>query len=433
MYSDLEKRTVNKVFWRLIPYSTLLFVIAFIDRANVSFAALQMNQDLKFSPAVYGFGAGIFFIGYAFFEVPSNLVLARVGARRWIARIMITWGIVAAAMAFVYDEWSFYILRFLLGVAEAGFLPGMIYYFGNWIPRNERAKMLGVFLSGVAIGSIVGGPLAGALLSLDGLFGLRGWQVLFIAEGMPAVLIGFLTIYFLTEKPQDAKWLTAEEKGALINLLEKEDAELHGQRSSSFTEVFFNASVWKLIGFVFFMSCANYGIVLWLPQIIKQFSSLSSAQIGLLAALPFIIATAFMIYWGRHSDLANERKWHLVSAVSLGGIGLAASAIAPTALLQFVGVCIGAVGLYGTFGVFWAMPSDYLKGVAAASGLAFINSIGITGGFFGPYIVGFVRGQTESFSAALLVLACCAGIAALFGASLRKARTESEVRIQPAT
>lgn len=432
MSAELEQQAINRVFWRLVPFAMILFVVAYVDRVNVGFAALQMNQDLKFSPAVYGLGAGIFFLGYALFEVPSNLILARTGARTWIARIMITWGIIAVAMAYVSGENSFYVLRFLLGVAEAGFLPGLIYYFSNWIPRRQRAKILGVFLSGTAVASIVGGPLSGGLLALDGLFGLRGWQIMFIAEGVPAVLLGLFCFVYLTERPQDATWLKPEEKQALLEALGREDAELAGRRSATFTEVICSGTLWKLIGFCFFMICANYGVVLWLPQILKAFGNISNVQVGFLSALPFVIAAVCMIYWGRHSDRVGERKWHLTAAVCLGGAGLAASALAPTALLQLVCLCIAAVGLWSTFGVFWAMPNDYLKGAAAAGGLAFINSVGICGGFVGPYVVGFVRSYSSSFSVPLLVLAFCAFVAALFAVSLPRESAVTVVRPQPA-
>jgi sugar phosphate permease len=422
METPVQKQINSKIFWRLLPFCMILYVIAAIDRTNVSFAALQMNQRFGFSGAVFGFGAGVFFLGYALFEIPSNLILARVGARRWISRIMISWGVVVIAMAWTRGEYSFYLFRFLLGVAEAGFLPGLLYYFNNWVPRKERAKTFASLLCGTVVSNIIAGPLAGGLMTLDGLFGMAGWQIMLVTEGIPALIFGLLTLGVLTEKPDTASWLSAEEKTTLRALIESQEAAHLESRSARFREVLQNANVWKLIGFCFFLQLANYGVLLWLPQIIRSLGQLSTMQIGFLSAGPYVLGAICMVLWGRHSDHTGERKWHLIVAILAGAIGLAWSALAGNPILGYVGLCVAAAGITSTFGVFWALPGDYLQGLAAAGGLAFINSVGITGAFVGPYVVGFVRDRTPGFTTALLLLAGSAVVASLFALSLRVGR-----------
>jgi len=431
MATPLQQQVIKKIFWRLIPFGIILNVIASIDRTNISFAALQMNQRLGFSGAVFGFGAGVFFLGYALFEIPSNLILARVGARRWIARIMISWGLVVIAMAWTQGEYSFYLFRFLLGVAEAGLLPGLLYYFNNWVPRKERAKAFAALLCGFVVANIIAGPLAGGLMSLDGLFGLAGWQVLLVTEGVPALIFGLLTLGVLTDKPDAANWLSAEEKATLGALMASQEAAHVGARSTLFRQVLRNANVWRLIGFCFFMQLANYGVLLWLPQIIRSLGQLTTLQIGFLSAGPYVLGAVCMVLWGRHSDRTGERRWHLFVAILAGAIGLAGSALAGTAVLGYVGLCIAAIGISSTFGVFWALPGDYLQGLAAAGGLAFINSVGITGAFVGPYVVGLVRDRTPGFTVALLLLAGSAVVASLFVPSLRAGRAVAPRALQP--
>lgn len=412
---DLGARAIAKVTRRLVPFTMLLFVLNYIDRANVGYAALQMNQDLGFSPTVYGLGAGIFFLGFFPFEIPSNLVLARVGARRWIARIMIVWGIVATAMAFIGGETSFYVMRFLLGAAEAGFLPGIIFYFSLWFPAEARAKALGLFMASTALSNILGAPLAIGLLALDGWLGLRGWQLLFIFEGIPSIIIGFWVLSYMTDRPQEAGWLNNDERAWLTRKLAEESAAKVARSDMTLLRGLTDKRVLMITALC--LVSGNFGVVFWLPQIIKAFGGLSTAKIGGLTALPYVLAMIAMVWWGRHSDRTRERKWHLTAAALLGSFGLAASAVAPIPTLSFIALCFATIGLWSMFGVFWAIPSDFLSGTAAAGGFALINSFGALGGFCGPFLVGFVRTQTGSFSASLFVLAgfvlCAAILAAL--------------------
>jgi ACS family tartrate transporter-like MFS transporter len=416
---DSERSAVRKAVWRLLPFSMLLFAVAAIDRTNVGFAALQMNAALGFSSTVFGFGAGVFFIGYALFEIPSNLVLVRTGARTWIARIMITWGVIVVATAWTGGERSFYVLRFLLGVAEAGFVPGMIYYLNGWVPRESRASCFSVFLFGPVLAAIVGGPLGGALLTLNGLWGLAGWQLLLILEGIPAIVLGFITLAVLTEHPEVAGWLNADEKSTLTGLIARQDMEHGGERAHSLGEALKTASVWQLTAFVFFMQIANYGVMLWMPLILRGFGQITPFQIGLLSSGPYILAALGMFAWGRHSDATHERKWHLALSILVGAAGLALSAVISNNVLAYAGLCLAAIGISSTFGVFWALPGDYLRGTAAAGGLAFINSVGLLGGFVGPYVVGFVRDRSSGFTTALLVLAASAVVSCLCAAFLQ--------------
>ena len=421
MQSAVAKRTLAKVGRRLIPFCMLLFVLNYLDRVNIGFAALQMNKELGFGPTVYGFGAGIFFIGYFLFEVPSNLMLERVGARLWIARIAISWGIVSTAMAWVFSETSFYVMRFLLGIAEAGLLPGILLYFSYWFPAHERARALAIFMTATAISNIIGAPLSTSLLELDGLFGFRGWQTLFILEGLPSIVMGFVVLFYLTDRPEQATWLDAEEKGWLTRTLAAERADKE-QASGRMTMVqgLINPYVLMIALLCFFLVSGNFGVVFWLPQIIKAFGGLSNMQVGLLTTIPYILAIFAMVWWGHHSDRTGDRKWHLAIAALVGAAGLAGSALLTNPVASFVALCVAAVGIWSMFGVFWAVPADYLSGLAAASGFAVINSIGTLGGFAGPFLVGFVREKTGTFSASLLVLAGFVLVAALLAALLRR-------------
>lgn len=397
--------TARRVMLRLLPFLMLLLFINHIDRSNISYAALQMNHDLGLTPEVYGFAAGIFFIGYVTFEIPSNFLLTRFGARRWIARIMITWGLIATAMAWVNGATSLYALRFLLGFAEAGFLPGMFYYLGLWMPARARGKAISFLMSTSAITNVIGAPLSTWLLTLDGLFGLRGWQLMFLLEGLPAVVMGFVVLRRLDDKPEDANWLDESEKRRLLDTLSAERAVKEAKGAMTFKQGLTDRRVLLLMVVCFFIVCDNFGVVFWLPQIIKSLANVSNMEVGLLAALPYLLGGVCMILWGRHSDATGDRKWHLVAAAFIGAVGLAGAALAPTPLLTFVGLCVATAGIWSTFGVFWALPGDFLNGAAAASGFALINSFGTIGGFVGPYLVGFVRQHTQNFTGSLLVLA----------------------------
>ncbi len=417
---EFGTHTMAKVSWRLIPFTMLLFVINYLDRVNVGFAALQMNRDLGFTPTVYGLGAGIFFIGYFLFEVPSNLVLDRVGAQRWISRIMVTWGLVSIAMAWVTNDLGFYVVRFLLGIAEAGFFPGIILYLSLWFPAAQRAKAIAVFMTATAISNIVGAPLSASLLSLNGLFGMTGWQLLFIIEGLPAVLAGMLVFHHMVDRPEKAAWLTPEEKAWLGDVLARERAAKEGQTGRlTLKQGLIDPRVLMTTALCFCLVAGNFGVVFWMPQIIKAFGGLTDIQVGLLTALPYVFAAGAMVWWARQSDRTRDRKWHLATAALLGAAGLAGSALAPTPLLSFVALCVAAIGIWSMFGVFWAMPGDFLSGTAAAGGFALINSFGTLGGFVGPYLVGFVRDRTGTFKASLLVLAAFVLCAALIAALLR--------------
>jgi MFS transporter, ACS family, tartrate transporter len=422
MDSELGARTVAKVTRRLVPLAMLLFILSYLDRVNISFAALQMNQDLGFTPTVYGIGAGIFFLGFFPFEIPSNLIMQRVGARLWMSRIMIAWGVVATAMAWVGGETSFYVLRFLLGAAEAGFLPGIILYFSYWFPAAERAKALGLFMSATAIANVIGAPLSTSLLALDGWLGLRGWQILFICEGVPSILAGLWVLSYMTDVPEDAKWLSEEERSWLNRVLAAERATKEALTRTTLVQGLTDRRVLMITALCFCLVSGNFGVVFWMPQIIKAFGGLSNMEVGGLTALPYALAVIAMVWWGRRSDRRRERKWHLAAAALVGSIGLAVSAVAPTPAQSFIALCVATMGIWSMFGVFWAIPSDFLSGTAAAAGFALINSFGTLGGFCGPFLVGFVRQRTGSFSASLLVLAAFVLGAAILSALLSEKR-----------
>ena len=405
MSPELGARTIAKVTRRLVPFAMLLFVLSYLDRVNVGFAALQMNEDLGFSPTVYGLGAGIFFLGFFPFEIPSNLIMQRVGARRWMARIMIAWGAIATGMAWISGATSFYIMRFLLGVAEAGLLPGIIFYFSYWFPAKERARALALFMSSTAISNMIGAPLSTSLLALDGWFGLRGWQILFIVEGVPSILVGFWVLSYMTDRPEEAHWLAEEEKNWLMRVLSLERTKKEALTPTSLLQGLTDRRVLLITVLCFCLVSGNFGVVFWMPQIIKSFGGISNMQVGILTSVPYALAIAAMVWWGRRSDRTGERKWHLAAAALLGAAGLAASAVVPTATLSYLALCAATIGIWSMFGVFWATPSDFLSGTAAAAGFALINSFGTLGGFSGPFLVGFVRERTGSFSASLLVLA----------------------------
>jgi MFS transporter, ACS family, tartrate transporter len=404
---------LHKVMRRLLPFLMLLLLFNLLDRTNISFAALQMNSDFGFTPSVYGLAAGIFFIGYFLFEVPSNLVLVRVGARPWLARIMVSWGLVVIAMAWIRGAGSFYTLRFLLGVAEAGLLPGVLLYLSRWVPRQRLALAFSILMATTALANVVAGPLAAWLLQLDGLAGLRGWQLLFIAQGVPTVLIGFAVALYLPERPADAGWLTTAEKAALAATIAAEDAAKRERGLTTLRQGFLDRRVLiaTLLGFLFV--CCNFGTVFWLPQILKSMSSVTTTQVGFLTSIPYLLGGIATIVWGRHSDRSGERKWHLVAGALLGAAGYAYAAGAGSATGSFLGLCIATLGIWSMFGVFWAYAGDLLGGAAAAGGFALINSASALGGFVAPVLMGVVRERTHSFSGALLLLAALALAAAL--------------------
>jgi MFS transporter, ACS family, tartrate transporter len=402
---QLAKNTLRALNWRLIPFVFLLYIVAWLDRVNIGFAALQMNQRLGFGPEVYGLGAGIFFIGYALCEVPSNILLAKVGARRWIARIMITWGLLSMSMMWVHDAASFYLLRFMLGVAEAGFLPGIIYYLGEWYPRSEHAQAVGKFMAAIPFSTIVGGPLASAILALDSWHGLYGWQWLFLLEGMPAVALGFVVLWCFTDTPAQATWLSDEQRAWLLKRLQDDHIEVNRNHQLNLRQALTHPMVWILGLILFAHQSGSYGLTLWIPQIIKGLSGLSDTWVGLIAALPYIAATIGMIVIGRSSDRSGERFWHIAGPSLLGAVGFIASAYLLSPMLGMMALTVAAVGDLGSRGPFWTLPRRFLTGSASAAGIALINTLASLGGFVGPYAVGAIKQITDSYTGGLLFLA----------------------------
>lgn len=402
--SKLEKSTIRAISWRLIPFLVLAYFLAYLDRVNLGFAALTMNAELKFSPTIFSWGAGIFFIGYFIFEVPSNLALEKFGASRWIARIMVTWGIISACMALVSGVWSFYGLRFLLGVAEAGFFPGIILYLTYWYPAEYRARFLAAFAIAVPVSTVIGAPISGLLLGLDGLMGLKGWQWLFIIEGIPSVVLGVITWYYLTDRPAKADWLTAEQKAWLSSRLEGEIAAKQAAQHLTLGQALTSPKVLMLSVIYFGFVGALYGMQFWLPQIVKAFGY-SNAQTGFVTAVPYLFGTVAMILWARHSDASRERVMHVGAPLLLTGVALGICGYMDNPYVTMVALIVAAIGIFCTFAVFWTLPTAWLSGTAAAGAIALINSIGNLAGFGGPYLIGWVKEATGSTSTGLLVLA----------------------------
>lgn len=402
MPDSVQQQVLAKARRRLIPFLFLLYIVAYLDRINVGFAALQMNQALGFSATVYGFGAGIFFLSYVLFEIPSNVILARVGARLWIARIMISWGIVSSATMFVRTAPGFYALRFLLGLAEAGFFPGIIYYLTRWFPARERARTIAGFMTATLIAGVVGGPLSASLLSLHGAAGLAGWQWLFLLEGLPSVVLGLTVLKVLAEGPESAAWLTEEERAALIACLREDAGERH---EPSTRAALAGGRTWLLATVYFTIPVALYAISFFLPQMLKSASGAGDFRIGLLSSIPYAAGAIAMIIVGRHSDRTGERRWHVLvpALVCAGGLALAAGS---TGLAwSVVTLSIAMLGLASMFGPFWALATSAIGGVGAAASIALVNSVGNIGGFVGPYLLGAINDATHSFALGLLAIA----------------------------
>jgi D-galactonate transporter len=415
----LEQSAIRKAYGRLIPFLFILYVGAYLDRINVGFAALQMKQDLSFSDSVYGLGAGIFFLGYFVFEVPSNLILARVGARIWIARIMITWAVISAATAFVQTPLQFYGIRFLLGVAEAGFFPGIIFYLSSWFPTKERASAVSRFMTAVAVAGIIGGPMSGALLKLDGVAGIAGWQWLFLLEGVPSLVLGILVLRYLPDRPAKALWLTEPEREALSERI-REDAEATQSGHLGLRQVLVHGTVWRLAALYFTLTMGLYSISMWLPEILKGMSGLGNTAVALISSIPYLAAALAMVAVARHSDRKNERRLHAAAMAGVGALGLALSALPLPPVLGVLALCLAAVGVLSAFGPFWALPTAFLAGPAAAAGIALINSVGNLGGFAGPYLIGRVRDATGSFAGSLLTIAGMLLVGSALAISLRR-------------
>ncbi len=426
MDKTLEQTTMRKVALRLVPFLCLLYTIAFIDRINVGFAALSMSADLGLSPSAFGLGAGLFFIGYFLFEVPSNLILERVGARRWIARVMITWGILSACFAFVAGQNSFYVLRFLLGVAEAGFFPGIILYLTYWFPKRYRGRVTAGFMTAIPIASFIAAPLSGFLLQLGGL-GLKNWQWMFLLEGIPSVLLGFVVLRFLTDRPSQAGWLTEEQREWLTNEMDTDHAASAGggAHDHGLGEVLRSLLSWNVLrlALVYFgLTTGLYGIELWLPQIVKAFG-LSNVEVGLVAAIPYAAAIGTMMLWAGYSDRSGDRLNHVALAAAMGCAGMAAAAaVSGHPVWTMVSLSVAIAGVMAARPPFWTLPTEFLSGRKAAAGIAAINSIGNLGGFVGPTLIGYAKEMTGSFTAGLMVSAFTLLASTLFTLSLRRSR-----------
>ncbi|GJI89040.1 MFS transporter [Duganella hordei] len=402
--SDHLDALYRRVSWRLMPFLFLCYVAAYLDRVNVGFAKLQMLADLRFSDTVYGLGAGIFFIGYFLFEVPSNLLMTRTGARIWIARIMISWGLISSALMFANSVATFYLLRFLLGAAEAGFFPGIILYLTYWYPAHRRARMVALFMSGVAVAGVVGGPLSGWIMTaFAGRYGLSGWQWLFLLEGLPSVLIGIWTLFYLDDGIRSASWLGEDDK----RLLERAIADDgKAQRHMPLARVLANGTVWLLALVYFLFVMGLYGVSFWLPQLVKNSGVKDVFDIGLLTAVPYGIAAVVMVLAARHSDRSGERRWHAAAAALAGALGLVGATLyADNTVVAMAALSVATAGILTTFPIFWSLPTAMLGGAAAAAGIALINSVGNLAGFASPYLVGAIKDATGSTASGIYLLA----------------------------
>jgi len=403
----VETVVMRRVFWRLMPFLLAAYLVAYIDRVNVGFAALQMNKAVGISQLAYGWGAGIFFIGYFILEVPSNMGLEKFGASRWIARIMISWGLISGCFALIGGPTSFLVLRFLLGAAEAGFFPGVILYLTYWFPSEYRAKIVGIFMVAIPVAGLTGSPISGAILGMDGVLGLGGWQWVFILEAVPAILLGFLSIVWLTDRPEHARWLTAEQRGWLANKLLAEQQRASKVKQLSFWQVMFNRHVLIMALVYSGAAGASSALALWQPQVIKSFG-LSNLQTGFLNAVPYAISAVLMILWGRSSDRSGERVWH--NALPLGWMGLAllATFFAHNLWVLMPLLTLILAGTYASKGPFWALSSEWLAAPVAAVGLAQINALGNLSGFVCNFLIGWIKDATGSFSLALMPIAALA-------------------------
>jgi MFS transporter, ACS family, tartrate transporter len=418
--TDLARTTMRRVSLHLLPFLLVLYICNYLDRTNVAIAALQMNRDLSFSASAYGFGAGIFFLGYALFEVPSNLVLARVGARRWIARIMITWGLVATAMMFVRTPIHFYALRFLLGVAEAGFFPGIVYYLSGWFPAVHRARALSRFMTAIPISAAIGNPLGAWLLGLDGLRGLAGWQWLFLLEGIPSVVLGFAVLALLTDRPVAARWLSFEQRDWLTARLRRDDDESPAPEGVPPLRALVQPAVWLASLLYFLVITINYGYVFWAPTVIRDALHASNMTTGLIAGGIACVATGVMLAVGASSDRTGERFFHAGACLALAALGGVSAALLPHPLARVAGLTLVPIGVYGFFAPFFCLTTTLLRGTAAAVGIAFVSSLGHAGGFVGPYVFGLLQDATGSTTGPFLGLASLALAAAALCLVLRR-------------
>lgn len=419
MMHALEIRTIARVSKRLVPFLIICYFVAYLDRVNVGFAALTMNQDLGLSQTAFGFGAGIFFIAYFIFEVPSNLLLERFGARKWIARIMLSWGILSGAMAFIPNiaratglgnEHTFYLLRVLLGAAEAGFFPGIIFYLTLWFPTEYRARIVGYFMAAIPLSTVIGAPISGGLLYLHGGLGLAGWQWLFVIEAVPAIILAGVVFFYLTDRPADATWLATDERNWLAERLEVERRHRETLHSYTVTQALVNPRVIGLSLVYFGAVATNYGLSFFLPQIVKAFG-LNTFLTTIVSAAPYVVGLIAMVWWGRRSDRHLERRFHAALPLFLAAAGIAVSTALDDPTLKMLSFCVAGFGIFACLPVFWTLPTAFLSGAAAAAGIAVINSIGNLAGFAGPFAMGWIKDHTGSYAGGLLLLAALGIIA----------------------
>jgi ACS family tartrate transporter-like MFS transporter len=404
MDTTIERRTMRKVYWRLLPFCFALYLICYLDRANIGFAALTMNKDLGFSSYIYGLGAGAFFWGYFLLEVPSNLILEKVGARRWIARIMITWGIVSGCFAFVQGPVSFFTLRFLLGLAEAGFFPGMILYFTYWFPPFHRARVIAGFMAAIPVAIGLGAPVSTALLGLNGIWGLAGWKWLFLFEAAPAVILGFCCWFYLTDRPEAASWLADDERAWLSNVMAEERRRIVAEPKVSVLKSLIDLRVLALGGIHFAQAGVSVGMAVFVALMVKSLG-VSNMQTGWLTAVPFIFGTAGILIWGAYSDRINERKWNLVASCTCMALGLLMAGVFEGTYLSIGGLSVAMIGLYASNAHLFPIPSMFLTGAAAASGIAWVNSLGILAGGVTSPVIGYIKDATGSYQGGLYFLA----------------------------
>ncbi len=402
--SSLEARTYARVDWRIVPFLFLCYILAYLDRVNVGFAKLQMAKDLSLSDAAFATGAGIFFIGYFLFEVPSNILLKKFGARIWIARIMISWGVVSACMMFVRSEWVFYLMRFVLGIVEAGFFPGIIFYLTLWYPSSMRSTRTALFVSAIAVAGVVGNPISGAVMdALSGRAGLAGWQWLFLSEGIPSIVVGVWVYFFLDSSIREARWLTSEQKELLERNLHAEEQHKTDVRV---VDAFKSGKVWALCAIYFTLMIGLYGISFWLPTIVKAFGVKGYLDVGLISAIPYLVAIVGMMFLSRSSDRTGERRLHYVWTVAVGALGLILSGVfAATPVLAIAFLSIGTLGVIGAMPVFWPIPSAFLAGTASAAGIGLVNSVGNLGGYVGPNLPVWAKAFSSDPSAAVYTIA----------------------------
>ncbi len=418
----IEAQATRAIFKRLVPFLMLCYFIAYVDRVNVGFAALTMNRDLGFTSTVFGTGAGIFFLGYFLFEVPSNLAVAKFGAARWIMRFILRWGVVAIAMALVTGVKSFYFMRFALGTAEAGFFPGILFYLTLWFPSAYRGRIIGWFMASIPISTIIGAPISGLILGLDGMLGLHGWQWLYVLEGAPAIILAFMVPFLLTDTPERAHWLDPNARAWLIDRLARERRERESVEHFSVGKALLDHRVLMLCLVYFGAIACTFGLGFWLPQIIKGMG-LTNTQTGFATAVPYLFGMLGMLTIGRRSDRVGERRFHCAFGLVLGALGLIASTLVTDPTMTMVAFSVAAFGFLGSQPVFWAIPSSLLTGAAAAGGLALINAVGGLAGFFGPFAVGVIKDATGSYSWGMVAIACCALIAAVIVVALGEKRT----------